>query len=142
MTFCDILNAKTSFRFKSVFPSVTSYITNFINRFRSKHLTLLNLIYSTFCERSKRLVNRIKITWSDYFEVLKSWPHGRVAANKILANCDHGSVAAWLQPLKTLTYVTPNNCPNNPLMTPLKALKELISIFLFFYFKTNLGLYL
>ena len=37
---------------------------------------------------------------SDYFKVLKSWPRGRVAANKILAYFDRGSVAAWPQPLK------------------------------------------
>ena len=38
--------------------------------------------------------------WSDYFEVLKSWPKGLVAANKILDNFDRGSVIAWPQPLK------------------------------------------
>ena len=85
MTFCDILNAKASFRFKSVFASVTSYITNFMNRFRSKHLTLLNLIYSTFCERSKRIVNKIKITRSDYFEVLKWWPQIKFLPTSIMA---------------------------------------------------------
>ena len=34
---------------------------------------------------------------SDYFKVLKSWPRGRVAANKIIVNFDHGSVAVWLR---------------------------------------------
>ena len=41
----------------------------------------------------------------DYFKVLKSWPRGRMAANKIHANFDCGSMAAWPQPLKK-----PNPC--------------------------------
>ena len=32
---------------------------------------------------------------SDYFEVLKSWPLGRVATNKIIVNLDRGSMAVW-----------------------------------------------
>ena len=46
-----------------------------------------------------------------------------MAAIKILVNFDHGSMAAT--PKKTLTHVTPNNHPNNPLMTPLKTFKNL-----------------
>ena len=52
------------------------------------------------CPREK-ILNKIfnfgKFSGSDYFDYF-AWPCGRVATNKILANFDCGSIAAWPQP--------------------------------------------
>ena len=66
---------------------------------------------------------------SYYFEVLKSWPRGRVATITIIVNFNRGSRAAWPQPLKTLitTLIT-------PVWSPLKTFKELIIMWNIFIF--------